>query len=219
MRSLLLRGATAALLAVVAVSAFAQGGGRMQMFGGGAGNDFRLLGRKDVQTDLKVTAEQKTKIDAAQASQQDAMRSMFQGAQDMSQEERTKLVTKMQEDQKKVYEGIISKEQLARLKEIGIQLAGNRAVAREDVQKELAVTDDQKTKIKALQAKQQEAQMALFEKMRNGELEREEMQTIIQKNNETMGTELGKILTTEQADKLKKLGGAPFKADPNERIR
>jgi hypothetical protein len=75
------------------------------------------------------------------------------------------------------------------------------------MQKELAITDKQKEDIKALQTKQQEANMALREKLNNQEITREDAQASREKNNKIMDEQLGKLLTTEQADKIKALKG------------
>lgn len=226
MKSFLTKLTAVATLSALVVGAYAQGGGAGggggrgggRMFGQGrmGGGDWGLLSRKDVQTELKITDEQKTQITAAQEAQRESMRGAFQNFRDMSDDERQKAMQKMQEDQKKVYEGILTKEQATRLKELGIQRAGNGAILRPEVQKDLGITEEQKKKISELQTKQQEAQRALFEKVQNQEIERDQMQEAMRKNQEILGAELGKILTTEQADKLKKMGGAPFKFDPSE---
>lgn len=221
--------ATAALCMAVA-GAFAQGGGGAgggRGFGGGGfrqggrmggGSEWGMLSRADVQKDLKVTDDQKKKVEAAQQKRREEMQAMFQGGgvnfQEMTQEERQKMMEKMQEAEKKAYEGILTKEQETRLHEINIQIQGNRAILNPAVQKELKITDEQKKQIADLQTKQQDAMRSVFEKMQNGEIERDQMREIMTKNSDAMNTELGKILTKEQADQLKKMGGAPFKADP-----
>jgi hypothetical protein len=55
--------------------------------------------------------------------------------------------------------------------------------------------------------------MALGQKMRDQEITREDFTAAMTKNNDTMKEELGKILTSAQADKLKTMGGKPFTAD------
>lgn len=219
--------ATAAACMAMAGS-FAQGGGGGGFGGGGGGfrqggrmgggSEWGLLGRVDVQRDLKVTDDQKKKIEAAQQKRRDEMQALrdsggFPNFQEMTQDERAKFVEKLQEAEKKAFEGVLTKEQESRLREINIQLQGNRAITMAAVQKELKITDAQKKQIGELQTKQQDAMRSVFEKMQNGEIERDQMREVMTKNSEAMNTELGKILTKEQADQLKKMGGAPFKAD------
>ena len=104
-------------------------------------------------------------------------------------------------------------DQKKRLKEIWVQLTANRVILDEEIQKELVITAEQKAKIKALQDKQQEAMQAIMEKMRNQEIEREEAQATIKKNDEALSVELGKLLTADQAAKIKAMQGKAFKAD------
>lgn len=216
------------VLAAAMTGAMAQGGGgggrggfgqgRMQMFGGG-GSDYQLLSRADVQKDLGIDDATKTKIQAVQDKLREEMRQQFQNGgvnfRDMSDADRQKMMDERAAAEKKAYEGILTEKQTTRLHEIGIQLAGNRAILRADVQKELALTDAQKQKIKDLQAKQQEAMRSLFQKMQDQEIDREQMQESMQNNNKVMDKALGELLTAEQSEKLKKMGGAPFKADEN----
>lgn len=221
-------------LSVMVVSAFAQGGGgggrggrggfgqgRMGM--GGGVNAMQLLNRKDVQTELKITADQKTKMDAAIDRLREERRAAMQngGFQDMTQEERQKMMETNQANEKKAMESVLTKEQVTRLNELVIQRAGNSAILRPEVQKELAITDEQKKKIADLQTKQREAMQQAFSGMQDmSREERQEamtkMRESIQKNEKVMNDELGKILTADQAAKLKAMGGAPFKFDPAE---
>ena len=202
---------------VVASAALAQGGGRgqggMRMMGGGDSSGIMLLQRKDVQADLGITDDQKSKLEAARTKMMDDMRAQFQGGSRPEPEAMQKMFAKMQEDMKKETEKVLTKEQMSRLKQINIQLAGNNAAAWADIQKELGMTEDQIKKIKDLQAKQQEANQGLFQKMRDQEMSREELQDAMKKNGETLKAEMGKVLTAEQKDKLKAMGGKEFKAD------
>jgi len=107
---------------------------------------------------------------------------------------------------------ILTADQMTRLKEISIQLAGKQAVNDADVQTKLSITDDQKAKLKTLSGKMQEANRSIFEKMRDGEIQREDVQGMMKQNQTIMGTEIDKILTDDQKAKLKALAGKPFKA-------
>lgn len=210
---------TCALMATAAVT-FAQGQGRggfgMRM-GGNAGKS-QLVYRDDVQADLKVTADQKKKLEDLQEKQRDEMRAAFEEMRNNGgggfdpEAMRTMMAKRMKEADKNV-NAILTAEQQTRLKEIWVQVTGNGVILNEDMQKELAITDAQKKQIKDLESKQQEAMQAVMEKMRNQEIEREEVQTIMKKNSDAMNKELGKLLTAEQAAKLKTMAGKPFKAD------
>lgn len=220
-------------VAVLATGAIAQGQGQGRGGGGQDGGQGRgggqrggmfgqqggvmLLQRTDVQTDLNLNSEQKTALAGLQESMQTEMRSMFEemrnGGGGFDREAMTAAMKKLTDGLTKKVDGILKPEQTRRLKEIDIQLAGNRAILREDVQKDLAFTPAQTAKVKDLQAKQQEANTAVMEKMRNGEIDREQIGEIRTKNDKVMSDELGKVTTAEQAGKLKAMAGKPFKAD------
>lgn len=222
-------------IAVVSLSclSFAQNGGqprqnRQPRMGGMrqmtlASVSTMFLSRTDVQEDLKISDEQKTKIKAVQDKQQEAMRALFTGGgmnRDASEEERTKAREKMMKDMEKLGEettksinAILTETQQKRLKEVAIQISKNNALNYTDLQKELKITDKQKADMKALQTKMSEANQSVMEKMRNQEITQEDGMKLFQKNQEALGVEYGKLLTPEQAKQFKEMQGAPFKAD------
>lgn len=218
-----------ALIAIfaLAVTSFAQGGGGgrgqggrgMMGMRGGMDSPLMLLRRNDVQKDLALTDEQKGKLtklqEEAQAKMQEAREQMQGGGGDPQAMMDT--FRKMNDEMGKKANEILTKDQQKRLKEISIQLGGSRVAFRDDIAKELGITADQKSKYEALQTKQRDAMQSIMEKMRNGEIDREEMQSIRDKNNKAMDTEIDKILTQTQKDKLKEMSGKPFKAETQTR--
>jgi len=202
-----------------------QGGGRggqFGMMGRGGGGPAGLVNRADVQADLKLTDDQKAALTKLQEKQQEERRAMMEemrnnGGGGFDREAMTKMFTEAQAKNEKAVNEILKPEQQKRLREIWVQLQGNRAIMDAKIQDELGFDQGQKDAVKALQAKQQEAMQSLMEKMRNQEIDREQMQEISQKNDETMNSELAKILKPEQAEKLKAMGGAPFKASEQPR--
>lgn len=212
------------MVAVVALAlcsgAFAQGMRMMRM-----GNDpARLLGRTDVQKDLGLTDDQNSKIKAIQDKAREDMMAFFQanmqqggGPPDQAAMDKIRpQMEKMRADVKAQIDAVISPAQSKRLNEISIQLDGNRAVQRKEVQEQLALTDGQKDKLKTLQANEQAARQEVMQKMRDGEITRDQIGDIMTKNNKIMNDEIGKILTDEQKKKLKDLGGKEFKAEPQD---
>ena len=139
--------------------AFAQGrgGGR-----GGAGGMMRmftsvpaLIGREEVQKELKVTDEQKTKIKAITDEAQAAGRQGGGGAnfQNMSEEERQKFFADMQkrtEETTVKVNAVLTPEQTNRLKQIRLWALGPSAMTDDDTAKELALTGDQKELLKTI---------------------------------------------------------------------
>ncbi|MBS1701362.1 MAG: hypothetical protein JST12_06865 [Armatimonadetes bacterium] len=224
------------------------GGGRGQRGGGfgqrGGGNfnyELNLLNRSDVQKDLGLTNDQKTKVEdyieknrpqrgqgggggqrgagggngggGGQGGGQRGQGGGQRGQGGQMTEEMMKAMAERREKTRKDLLEIISDAQLKRVDEIHLQLQGNMAIMEPDVQKALGLSSDQTDKIKDLQTKQGEANRALFQKVRDQEISREDMQAAFQKNNDTMKSELGKILTSDQAAKLKAMQGKPFTAD------
>lgn len=206
----------------IACTGFAQptgggggGGGRggQRGFGGMMRNNpFSLLNVKEVQTELKISADEQTKIDALSTEYRDASRKARQDAQaaGTSREDQMAASQKLSDDYTTKLNAILTADQQKRLKELRIQLAGNRALLQADVQKALNFTQQQKDDAKALGDKAQAANGELFQKVRNQEITQEDAQKTMAKNNETLGTELLKLLTPDQATQFKAMSGAPF---------
>lgn len=208
-------------ISVTAIAQQGQGGGRgqggmMQGRGGMMGGPASLINRTDVQADLQLTDAMKAELTKHQEKQREEQRAMFEnmrnGGGGMDREAMQKMMTENQAKNEAAIKAIIGEAKWKRLTEINIQLQGNRAILDPKVQEALGFDDGQKAAVKALQEKQMEAAASLREKMQNQEIDREQMQEISRKNSETLNTELGKVLKGDQAEKLKAMGGAPFKA-------
>lgn len=211
-----------ATLVIAAVSQAQRGG--MMMFGGGGGVAYESMLlmrmsregasiRDDIAKELKLTDDQKSKLNAVQEKQREKMMEMFQGGgfDPSNREQMQKAIGEMMKEADKNALAVLDDTQKKRLHELWIQQQGNNALLNEGVQKELALTDAQKAKIKTLQEKQQAAMTALGEKMRNQELDFQEFRDTSEKNRKIMNEELGKVLTKDQTEKLKAMGGAAFK--------
>ena len=196
-----------------------QGGFGMGQFGGQS--SLQTLNRADVQADLKITADQKTAITKLQSDMQakrqeqmQALRGNGGGGGGFDREAMTAAFEKMQKEEEAAVNKILTAEQQARLKQITFQMRGANALTDATVQKELDFTTAQKRKVEDLQTAQQEANMAVFQRMRNGEIDQSEIQGIMEKNNKALETELLKVLTPEQKTKFDSMKGAEFKRDP-----
>jgi len=210
---------TVALVGCTASMAFAQGGGRGGFggggfggggfgggrggfggFGGGGGGGVMLLFDENVRKDLGVTEDQMTKLQEAQQKSGEKMRELFQGLQDLSQEERQAKFADIQKEMTKINDAIqkevLLPKQIERLKQIGVQSRLNRgggtaeALVSEDIAKELGITDAQK---EALKKASDEATAEMQEKM--NKLRDEARQKILS------------VLTADQQAKLKKMTG------------
>src|SRR5579871_265347 len=194
------------LAVALCAAAMAQRGGGGFFGRGGGGNPAMLLGRHDVQKELNLTDDQKTKLEALRQKQREDMQAFFQAnaPADGGRPDFSKLqpeMEKMQKEQQKEVDAILTPDQTKRLKEISIQLGGNGVITRPEIQNDLNMTDDQKAKVKDLQDKQRAAMQEIRDKMQNGELDREQMRPLMEKNRKIMDDELAKILTDTQKAK------------------
>ena len=134
----------------------------MRMFQGGRLASAFMLGREDVQAEIKLTDEQKGQIDAKRATAQEKIRNFFMemrgsGAfnpQDASTQTKIK---EFFEDMSKDSLSVLTPAQTKRVNELAIQSRGALAAVQPDVAKELGVTAAQKAKIDDLQRLMEEA--------------------------------------------------------------
>ncbi len=183
--------------------------------GGGQGRGFRMPGmekameyfnlrRGDVQTDLKLTDDQKSKLTAAQEDMQGKMRDAFtSGGGGGDPEAMQATMKKLMDDLVTSIKAIITPDQQKRLDEINIQLQGGAILADTDMQKTLNLTADQLKQIKDLQAKQDEANASLMEKVQNGDIDRQEVGPMMQKNRTALGVAMEKCLPTTKGHSLR----------------
>lgn len=198
-----------------------QGGGRGG-FGQGRGgfgmqNDLQVLSRTDVQADklLALKEEQKKAIADAQQAMREEMQGMFQGGGGggIDREAMQKAMEEMNKKSQEKVDKILDANQKLRLGQIKLWISGVRAVTQPDVQKQLGLTQAQIDQIKALQAKQQEANTNLMQQMRDGGIDREQLMELRQKNEKVFEDEINKVLTDANKAKLNELKGPEFKVE------
>jgi hypothetical protein len=210
------------VISLVVLVAVASAQNRQGRQGGRQNNNMiGLLQRSDVQTELKLSDDQKSKLEAMRPARgQGGNRGggggnggggNGGGGQRPAQD--PEAMAKAAAEREKTTLEVLSPEQTKRLLELYIQRVGSRAVIRADVQEALKINSTQKEKIAELQKNQREANQAVMEKVRNGEIERTALADIQKKNDSILQDELNKILSAEQKEKLKSMGGAPFKFD------
>lgn len=200
--------------------ALAQGGGQGRAV---QQSPLNLLARKDVQRDLGLTEVQITKVLAIvekyrpQRGQNGAGAGPGRGGQ-MTDEQRAALLEasrKRADEQNAAIAEVLTQAQVNRLGEIEWQIQGAISIRRPNIQKSLNMSDDQIARVREIQAEFQTALVALMQKLQKKELAPEEFQKQMNKRNETLKSDLEKVLNPEQAAKLKALGGTkPFVADP-----
>lgn len=151
-RSLLAAACLAATLLVTlsATDASAQPPGGRGRGMGGMMSHASLLRQEPVQADISLSADLKKKI--ASELPERGPGGGGGNPRDMSDEQRQKWMEERRarntEDDKKIA-GLLSPEQLARLKQIRVQALGAGVLMDESIAKELSVTDDQVTKLQS----------------------------------------------------------------------
>jgi hypothetical protein len=220
-----------AFLAVLVLSANAWAqpgrGMGMGMFGGGQAQSIsaqygRLLGMPSVQKELELVDDQKAKITEANEKMMSSMREAFSGMEppspDMTPEERQKSMEEMQkkmqpiqDELKKTLESVLLPNQLKRLKEIAVQVAGAQALNDKQIQEELKLTSDQLAKIKTINEDMSKKMRELFE---SGDFQsmREKMPEIRQDTEKKL---LG-VLTDAQKASLEKMKGQKLEIPESE---
>jgi hypothetical protein len=194
--------AVATLTLMVAGTAFAQRGGRFGMMGGA-----RLLERPEVQTELKLTDEQKTKAASLSETLREERRGRFQDLRDATPEERAKIMSGWRAEEMKQVNAILNPDQQKRFRQISLQQEGPMAVVHADVATELNLTDDQKKKVMELQVQMGEKQRAIFQEAQG---DREAAMSKMQALRKETSDKVVALLTDEQKTKWKEMCGAPF---------
>jgi Spy/CpxP family protein refolding chaperone len=210
--------AAAALATAIVGLAVAQppGGGRMQMGGMRAAGGLMLLRSPDVQKDLKITDEQKTKLEDAVKKETEKRQEQFAAMKEggFDKDKMQAAMKEMAEAADKTVKEILNADQQKRLKQITWQQAGSAAFSDKDVESALKLTDEQKDKIKGLNEEMGEDMRNIA---RESQGNREEMQTkMTALRKETMEKAEG-VLTADQKKSFTAMLGAKFegKIDTN----
>jgi Spy/CpxP family protein refolding chaperone len=234
------------LLIFAAVSAQAQdstGRRNFRGMGGGMGmgmDPVRLLGLEQVQKELQVTDEQKTKIEKFLEKLREEGRARMQGMgnlreemEKLSQEEREKkfeslMKQRMEEQAKRAQENmvklaeILNVEQLKRVKQIQYQLEGVAVLLRSEVRKQIGLDDAQEQQLQKIaddaRGKMREFMPRFGGRNGNGDQsgDRDAMQKIREKMEEfraQVEKDSMAVLNAEQKQKLAELMGKPFELD------
>jgi len=158
---------------------------------------------EEVKTELKITPEESTKIDAELAKVGDDINAAISGSNGdfgSMRGEIDKVNVKHDEEVIK----LLTPEQVTRLKQLFVQYNGTASVNQAWVAKDLTITDDQKTKIKKLQDDQWQKMMEAFQ---GGQ---DEVQAAMKKGQDEFKEGVSKVLTEDQTKKMKEMEGAKF---------
>ncbi len=164
-----------------------------------------LLRHKAVREELKVSDEQAGKIKEFAGGQWKKAQAVHELPKD-KQEARWKAMTKENEE---FLHKTLSAEQLQRLQQVGMQVAGLLWVTRPDIARKLELTADQKKKIHAMQ---KEAHKEMHEVVHGSGSEKEKAEKY-KELSETNRKRLLGVLTDKQKAEWKEMAGKKFTGD------
>ncbi|MGQ9760836.1 MAG: hypothetical protein ACUVQH_02885 [Thermogutta sp.] len=229
MRTYVLRSAVVAGLAfaLVATAAMAQppggpggpGGQRgLGMFmmgpGGGLVGYSQLLRNEKVQKEIELTDDQKAELQKIEEQSRERMRQLFQGGQQDREAARQRFEQARAETQKAI-EGVLLPNQVKRLKEIRLQVAGiSAAIMDADVRKELGVSEEQVQKIR--EATQKVMEELRFQRQEGERPSPEQMQQRMQQFRQKVTEAVMAQLTEEQKKKWNEMIGEKFELSLDE---
>lgn len=214
------------LMAGLAVGATAQaqgpGGGRGGGFGRGGfgrGGVLAIMGNEAVQKDLGLSADDAAKVKTVADDFGTAMREAMSAGggpgnfQDMTPEERTKMMEKMAEINKATtakflpkLKELLSADQYTRLQQINWQNMGTGALSDAEVVKGLAISKEQQDKVTQLTDEYSGKTRELFQNGGGGGGGFEKMQEL----NKERDAKINEVLTKDQLDKFATLKGKEF---------
>jgi len=196
--------AALALIAAVTVTstAFAQRQGRGGAFGGGGA---QLLQIPEVQGELKLTDEQKTKV----ATMLEQLRSERQGQprqQGLSPEERQKVQAERTAKEDTLVGAILDGDQVKRYHQLVLQRSGPQAFTQKTVADKLGLNADQQEKIQGFIRDSRQGLRDAFQPGGDPQALQAKMAAM---NKDTMDKIQG-VLTDSQKSQWKEMLGAPF---------
>jgi Spy/CpxP family protein refolding chaperone len=201
-------------------------------FGGGGFDTLSksvLLRAEQVQTELGLSDDQKSKINTIVDESRQQSRELFTGGnfRDLTEEQRRARFTELREKGQKIAEetnqklgAVLSEAQSKRIDEITLQAQGARALTTDDVAKKLALTDEQTQKIRDVLQAESETRRELFSAGGGRDLSREEREKAFAETRTKM-EELRKetekavqdVLTDSQKQQLAEMKGKEFNLD------
>ena len=164
-----------------------------------------LLSQESVRKELNLTEDQAKSASELNQKRRDS----FGSLRDLGRDEaRAKMEERAKADEKVVAD-LLKPEQLKRLKQIVWQQRGPQALSEPEVATALGLTDEQKTKAKAIQEKSWADGRELFQ----GGGDRQGAWQKAEDLRKKAGEDLTALLTDEQKTKWKDLTGEPFKGE------
>jgi Spy/CpxP family protein refolding chaperone len=182
-----------------------------------------LLQNEKVQKEIDLLDDQKAEVRKVADESREKMRSVFQGFgnfREASEQEREKMQKEMGEKMQantketvKRLEGVLLPPQVARLKEISLQVRGTSALNDPEVEKQLGISEQQQAQLEKIREEQGEKMRGLFSGNNNDRDQAREKMAELRKESSDRALA---ALSAEQRDKFEKLKGKPVTADLDE---
>ena len=202
------------MVVALAQPAWAQrGGGRGfgRLFGGIAKAQLATL--DEVQSELKLTDEQKTQVADVNDQLREERRDLFGSGFGQFSEIRAEM-DRLNRDASAKVDAKLDDAQRKRLQEIAIQVNGPAALNDPSVVEQLKLTDEQKTKLEAVRSQNNKAaEEAMLD---FGEMSRDERREKFRGLADSAGEKLLGVLTDEQKTEFEKMKGAEIDVDPSQ---
>jgi Spy/CpxP family protein refolding chaperone len=202
------------LLAMLAATAMAQGQGQRGGPGGRGGMGMggpMILGAQAVQEELKLTEEQKGKVQEMVEGLREEMMGLREKMADVAQEERFAKMREFMEETnakaRKELTSLLKPEQMKRFEQVELQARGLQAFADAKVQEALKVTAEQKEKLEGLMTEVNEKRRTIMEDAQG------DFQAAMGKFRELQNSTREKVMammTEDQKKSWKDMTGEPF---------
>jgi Spy/CpxP family protein refolding chaperone len=170
--------------------------------GGLGAPNFQLVNDKGVQADLKITEEQVAKLKALGDKQVEAVKEIKGNPEGFKKYQET--LAKLRE----AMNGILTRDQAKRLRQLELQARGPTALFEPQVAKELDLTVEQRIQVSKA-VTQQFQKMAQIIQAANGNVE--EINKGMRELNKGALEEAVKVLSREQQGKWREMVGEPYK--------
>lgn len=201
---------TLTLVAVAATSSQAQQRGPGGRGGFGMGGP-AILGIPTVQDELKLTDEQRGKVETMMTGLREEMTGLRDKLSDVAPEERFARMREMMEEAnakvRKDVAAMLDSDQMKRFEQLELQVRGLDAFADAKVQEALKVAEEQKTKIGALMTEMAEKRQSIMQEAQG------DFQGAMTKFRELQDSTREKVMalmSDDQKAKYKELIGEPF---------
>jgi Spy/CpxP family protein refolding chaperone len=179
-----------------------------QQRGFGMGGGLQLYMNSGVQKEIKLTEDQVSKVREIVTDIRGKYQDKLQEARDAQDREKSmKLNQEMMADAKKAMAEVLKPEQVKRFTEIQMQQMNVMAFQNPEVQKKIALTDDQKEKIKGIN---DDAMADRREIMQGFQDDREGTMKKLAEFNKGLMAKVTALLTDDQKKTWKEMTGEPF---------